>query len=121
MRAYKPHSPRYAVTRVTPDTHFNGVALSFQTLRLTLFTKVRLGAEVPGCRQQQSTLLWTALRRCSVSGNQTEWQVSRLKSDNKCQDYSRPGLNLNSVNQLIFVMVKYGVLFEVRTEFLNNI
>jgi hypothetical protein len=28
---------------------------------------------------------------------------------------------LNSVNQLIFVMVKYGVLFEVRTEFLNNV
>jgi hypothetical protein len=31
------------------------------------------------------------------------------------------GLNLNSVNQLIFVMVKCGVLFEVRTGFLNNI
>jgi hypothetical protein len=31
------------------------------------------------------------------------------------------GLNLNSVNQLIFVMVKFGVLFEVRTEFLNII
>jgi hypothetical protein len=30
-------------------------------------------------------------------------------------------LNLNSVNKLIFVMVKCGVLFEVRTEFLNNI
>jgi hypothetical protein len=30
-------------------------------------------------------------------------------------------LNLSNVNQLIFVMVKYGVLFEVRTEFLNNI
>jgi hypothetical protein len=28
---------------------------------------------------------------------------------------------LNNVNQLIFVMVKCGVLFEVRTEFLNNI
>jgi hypothetical protein len=28
---------------------------------------------------------------------------------------------LNSVNQLILVMVKYGVLFEVRTVFLNNI
>jgi hypothetical protein len=28
---------------------------------------------------------------------------------------------LNSVNQLIFVMVKCGVLFEVRIEFLNNI
>jgi hypothetical protein len=28
---------------------------------------------------------------------------------------------LNTVNQLIFVMVKYGVLFEVRTESLNNI
>jgi hypothetical protein len=31
------------------------------------------------------------------------------------------GLNLNSFNQLIFVMVKYGVLFEVRTGFLNII
>jgi hypothetical protein len=30
-------------------------------------------------------------------------------------------LNLNSVNQLICVMVKCGVLFEVRTEFLYNI
>jgi hypothetical protein len=37
-----------------------------------------------------------------------------------CQ-VSSVGLNLNSVNQLIFVMVKCGVLFEVRTEFLNNI
>jgi hypothetical protein len=31
------------------------------------------------------------------------------------------GTMLNSINQLIFVMVKFGVLFEVRTEFLNNI
>jgi hypothetical protein len=30
-------------------------------------------------------------------------------------------ISLNSVNQLIFVMVKCGVLFEVRTEFLNNV
>jgi hypothetical protein len=30
-------------------------------------------------------------------------------------------LTVNSVNQLIFVMVKCGVLFEVRTEFLNII
>jgi hypothetical protein len=30
-------------------------------------------------------------------------------------------LTLNSVNQLIFVMVKCGVLFEVRAEFLNII
>jgi hypothetical protein len=29
--------------------------------------------------------------------------------------------SLNSVNQLIFVMVKCGVLFEIRTGFLNNI
>jgi hypothetical protein len=28
---------------------------------------------------------------------------------------------LNSINQLIFVVVKCCVLFEVRTEFLNNI
>jgi hypothetical protein len=31
------------------------------------------------------------------------------------------GLNLNSINQLIVVMVKCGVLFEVRTDFLNKI
>jgi hypothetical protein len=31
------------------------------------------------------------------------------------------GLNLNSVNQLVFVMVKCDVLFEVQTGFLNNI
>jgi hypothetical protein len=37
----------------------------------------------------------------------------------KCNAQSK--LNLNGVNQLIFVMVKCGVLFEVRTEFLNNI
>jgi hypothetical protein len=30
-------------------------------------------------------------------------------------------ISLNSINQLIFVMVKCGVLFEVRTEFLHNI
>jgi hypothetical protein len=35
--------------------------------------------------------------------------------------FMRIYLNLNSVNQLIFVMVKCGVLFEVRTEFLNII
>jgi hypothetical protein len=29
--------------------------------------------------------------------------------------------SLNNVNQLIFVMVKCGLLFEVRTEFLNII
>jgi hypothetical protein len=30
-------------------------------------------------------------------------------------------ISLNSINQLTFVMVKCGVLFEVRTEFLNII
>jgi hypothetical protein len=30
-------------------------------------------------------------------------------------------ISLNSINQLIFVMVKCDVLFEVRTEFLNII
>jgi len=34
---------------------------------------------------------------------------------------NRDFISLNSVNQLIFVMVKCGVLFEVRTEFLNVI
>jgi hypothetical protein len=35
--------------------------------------------------------------------------------------WRRTILNLNSVKQLIFVMVKCGVLFEVRAGFLNNI
>jgi hypothetical protein len=39
----------------------------------------------------------------------------------KCGVVAEATLNLNSVNQLIFVMVKCGVLFEVRTEFLNDI
>jgi hypothetical protein len=30
-------------------------------------------------------------------------------------------ISLNNINQLIFVMVKCGVLLEVRTEFLNII
>jgi hypothetical protein len=30
-------------------------------------------------------------------------------------------ISLNSVKKFIDVMVKFGVLFEVRTEFLNNI
>jgi hypothetical protein len=30
-------------------------------------------------------------------------------------------ISLNKINQLIFVTVKCCVLFEVRTEFLNNI
>jgi hypothetical protein len=30
-------------------------------------------------------------------------------------------ISLNSINQLIYVMVKCGVLFEVRTEILNVI
>jgi hypothetical protein len=30
-------------------------------------------------------------------------------------------MSFYNINQLIFVMVKCGVLFEVRTEFLNNI
>jgi hypothetical protein len=30
-------------------------------------------------------------------------------------------ISLNSINKLIFVMVKCGILFEVRSEFLNII
>jgi hypothetical protein len=43
----------------------------------------------------------------------------RFMYDSHC--YSMLPLNLNSINQLIFVMVKCGVLFKVRTEFLNVI
>jgi hypothetical protein len=59
--------------------------------------------------------------------NEIEYRVYEIKSSliyMSIQQYStfwRPELNINSVNQLIFVMVKCGVLFEVRTEFLNNI
>jgi hypothetical protein len=35
--------------------------------------------------------------------------------------HCKPVISLNNINQLIFVMVKCGVLFEARTEFLNII
>jgi hypothetical protein len=35
--------------------------------------------------------------------------------------YDSRFISLNDINQLIFVMVKCGVLFEVRTEFLSII
>jgi hypothetical protein len=47
-----------------------------------------------------------------LTNSSKQWSISIL-------DYLP--LNLNSVNQLISVMVKCAVLFEVRTEFLNNI
>jgi hypothetical protein len=50
------------------------------------------------------------------------WHFRRhLLRNHRWEPKKRCRLNLNSVNQLIFVMVKCGVLFEVRTEFLNNI
>jgi hypothetical protein len=51
----------------------------------------------------------------SVCRFHLEWNI------NTKRDTTRILFNLNSVNQLIFVMVKCGVLFEVRTGFLNNI
>jgi hypothetical protein len=49
---------------------------------------------------------------------ESTWSAFAVQSD---VQLLRRLLNLNSVNQLIFVMVKCGVLFEVRTEFLNII
>jgi hypothetical protein len=60
----------------------------------------------------QDTQLCTSVYRCGKL---------ELNSQMFFYIYSQLYLNLNSVNQLIYVMVKCGVLFEVRTEFLNNI
>jgi hypothetical protein len=38
-----------------------------------------------------------------------------------CNSLKTGIISLNRINQLIYVMVKCGVLFEVRTEFLNII
>jgi hypothetical protein len=58
---------------------------------------------------------------CVLCGHEAE-RVSTPVAGLSCLfQYRTKGLNLNSVNQLIFVMVKCCVLFEVRTEFLNNI
>jgi hypothetical protein len=43
------------------------------------------------------------------------------KEDDSLLGYFTSIISLNNINQLIFVMVKCGVLFEVRTEFLNII
>jgi hypothetical protein len=50
-----------------------------------------------------------AFRRVQLTGRALHLHVALLV------------LNLNSVNQLMFVMVKCSVLIEVRTGFLNNI
>jgi hypothetical protein len=67
-------------------------------------------------RTESDTLRNTVTRLCDTRllSASTAEAITRI---NKYKTYSR----LNSVNQLIFVMVKCGVLFEVRTEFLNNI
>jgi hypothetical protein len=57
------------------------------------------------------------MHEMSVYFNETTWRY--ISEGSHLQIFVC--LNLNSVNQLISVMVKCGVLFEVRTEFLNNI
>jgi competence transcription factor ComK len=60
--------------------------------------------------------------RASMSDIKTTFQNSQeVTAVLETQSNRLSYLNLNSVNQLIFVMVKCGALFEVRTEFLNNI
>jgi hypothetical protein len=36
-----------------------------------------------------------------------------------CSSLQTAIISLNNINQLVFVMVTFGVLFEVRTELLN--
>jgi hypothetical protein len=64
-------------------------------------------------------IYYTVLHRCPLKISVTKhvWWPGL----NVTYSFLNASLNLNSVNQLIFVMVKCGVLFEVRTEFLNNI
>jgi hypothetical protein len=62
-----------------------------------------------------SYVVLLCLRNCTSSWNGVSWNFASLVVTTIFT------LNLNSVNQLIFVMVKCGVLFEVRTGFLNNI
>jgi hypothetical protein len=77
-----------------------------------------------------------SLQRSRASNTDTDssLQPSKLLQNNEsrknqmhtCRRVKMPTglyrwINLNSVNRLLFVMVKCGVLFEVRTGFLNNI
>jgi hypothetical protein len=77
------------------------VLFSLQTA--IIFLKQHLPADLFNCE------VW-----CSLWG--TDWIIKYYLTS-----FDFKGLNLNSVNQLIFVMVKVGVLFEVRTGFFNNI
>jgi hypothetical protein len=65
-------------------------------------------------------IIWGINNKASEgSSSETKSRPIDINNTNEC--FSTFDLNLNSVNQLIFIMVKCGVLFEVRTEFLNNI
>jgi hypothetical protein len=71
-------------------------------------------------------LNYLASKPLSKVGGQWGFTAVSMKMTAFCDDVSElctalSDLNLNSVNKLIFVTVKCGVLFEVRTEFLNNI
>jgi hypothetical protein len=64
---------------------------------------------------------WIGLQRYVSSGQIGDPLPRHQEKYMQTTSFVFKGLNLNSVKQLIFVMVKCGVLFEVRTGFLNNI
>jgi hypothetical protein len=81
-------------------------------------------------KMQQTTYTWASCGDYDplrASGNYTNhllYQLTTLHYVFMCFVWFSEKtviISLNSSNQLIFVMVKWGVLFEVRTEFLNII
>jgi hypothetical protein len=79
----------------------------------------RIGAET----MEGYGALMSLYSRTLVSTPRTLWCFTTLCPQSMTARYVTQHIFnvLNSVNQLIFVTVKCGVLFEVRTEFLNVI
>jgi hypothetical protein len=88
--------------------------------------KITITLVTAGCRQRPTTVSSTQdhfAEDTPIAGDASGLgrHVGRAAAHMADGSAKTIPLNLNSVNQLIFVMVKCGVLFEVRTEFLNNI
>jgi hypothetical protein len=93
---------------------------------LRIFIAIKNPSPRPGSNPRPLDLVASILtteppRLHSINELFSRHSAQQTRLEHTQQQKVKQGLNLNSVKQLIFVMVKCGVLFEVRTEFLNNI
>jgi hypothetical protein len=81
----------------------------------------RHNINLPNLQQQETRWGEGAQLLSARLGDHKCYKLATFTYYSYAADLQARWLNLNSVNQLIVVMVKCGVLFEVRTRLLNNV